>query len=53
VGGSETAGASATEDRKARARAWFEDLRDQICAAFEALEDQLAGTSSSRSASPA
>ncbi len=29
-----------TDDRKARARAWFEALRDQICAAFEALEDE-------------
>jgi coproporphyrinogen III oxidase len=27
--------------RKARARAWFEALRDDICAAFEALEDGL------------
>jgi coproporphyrinogen III oxidase len=26
-------------DKQARARAWFESLRDQICAAFEALED--------------
>jgi coproporphyrinogen III oxidase len=29
------------EARKARARAWFESLRDEICAAFEALEDSL------------
>jgi len=29
------------EDRKARARAWFEHLRDAICAAFEAVEDAL------------
>jgi coproporphyrinogen III oxidase len=28
------------DTRKARARAWFETLRDQICAAFEALEDE-------------
>jgi coproporphyrinogen III oxidase len=27
--------------RKSRARAWFEQLRDDICAAFEALEDAL------------
>jgi coproporphyrinogen III oxidase len=29
------------EQRQARARAWFERLRDDICAAFEALEDAL------------
>ena len=29
------------EARKTRARAWFERLRDDICAAFEALEDAL------------
>jgi len=33
--------AGQTEARKARARAWFEQLRDDICAAFEALEDTL------------
>jgi coproporphyrinogen III oxidase len=27
--------------RKAQARAWFESLRDDICAAFEAIEDAL------------
>jgi len=28
-------------DRQSRARAWFEQLRDDICAALEALEDAL------------
>jgi coproporphyrinogen III oxidase len=32
---------SLTEARKTRARAWFESLRDDICAAFEALEAAL------------
>ena len=31
------------EDRKARAKAWFESLRDRICTAFETLEDEQTG----------
>ena len=42
-----------TEDRKARARAWFEALRDRICAAFEALEDELEGANAERFAGTA
>jgi coproporphyrinogen III oxidase len=33
--------ASSLDARKTRARAWFEQLRNDICAAFEALEDEL------------
>jgi len=34
----------ATEDERQRARAWFRELRDRICAEFEAIEDALTGT---------
>jgi coproporphyrinogen III oxidase len=37
----EKTGASALDARKARARAWFETLRDDICSTFEAVEDAL------------
>jgi len=36
--------ANPIEARKTRARAWFERLRDDICAALEAVEDALPAT---------
>jgi coproporphyrinogen III oxidase len=33
--------AAMLDERKAKARAWFEALRDQICVALEAIEDEL------------
>ncbi|HYE49490.1 MAG TPA: oxygen-dependent coproporphyrinogen oxidase [Azospirillaceae bacterium] len=36
--------AATLDSRKARAAAWFQELRDRICAAFEAIEDELSGT---------
>ena len=36
----QTVSKSELEQHKDRARVWFESLRDQICAAFEALEDE-------------
>ena len=40
------------EQRKARARAWFEELRDEICAAFEALETEVKGPNESSALPP-
>lgn len=37
-----------TSDRQALAAAWFASLRDDICTAFEAIEDELAGTFNDR-----
>jgi coproporphyrinogen III oxidase len=36
------------DERKDAARAWFEALRDQVCAAFERLEDDYRGVDEAR-----
>jgi coproporphyrinogen III oxidase len=36
---------SSLDREKNLARRWFEDLRDQLCARFELLEDELSGSS--------
>jgi coproporphyrinogen III oxidase len=33
-----------TDEQKERARAWFTELRDRVCAAFEAIEDEYSGS---------
>lgn len=45
-----TVPAAGADDRKRLAAAWFVDLRDRICAAFEALEDALTGPHADRPA---
>ena len=35
------------DDQKSQATAWFAQLRDDICSAFEAIEDDLAGPADS------
>lgn len=39
-----------THTQQTRTQDWFKDLRDQICTAFESLEDQLTGTNADRPA---
>ena len=34
---------ASTDEQKERARRWFSELRDRLCAAFEALEDEYPG----------
>ena len=43
---------SELENRQAVARAWFERLRDEICASYEKLEDDLTGPNESSALPP-
>ena len=36
------------EEERARAKAWFEDLRNEICAEFKRIEHELTGPLSDR-----
>lgn len=40
----ENKGYTSSEAQKQQAAAWFKNLRDQICTAFEQIEDELEGT---------
>ena len=46
----EAAATSETDKHKARATEWFRTLRNQICAEFEKIEDELTGTFAERPA---
>ena len=43
MSGDHSVSSPAPERQQQQAAAWFSDLRDRICAAFEAVEDDYAG----------